>query len=112
MGQILIVVVASEDANDLTGPGQGRGPERTFRIVSPEELLARLFDREVNLRRVFERSLEEVAAVGDDLALISAETDAADVRRTAGLAAGELGQNAGQAEAVRSGFQEILAELV
>ncbi|NNJ24529.1 hypothetical protein [Alienimonas chondri] len=112
VGQTLTVVVAASDANDLTGPGEGRGPERSFRIVTPEELLARLFDREVNLRRIFERSLEEVTASGDDLSLITAETSAADVRRTAGLASSELGQNAGQAEAVRSGFREILAELV
>ncbi|QDT17309.1 hypothetical protein [Alienimonas californiensis] len=112
VGQTLTLVVVADDANDLTGPGVGRGPERSFRIVTPEELLAQLFDREVNLRRIFERSLEEVTAVGDDLALISPQTDEADVRRTAGLAASELGQNAGQAEAVQSGFREILAELL
>ncbi|MFH5804092.1 hypothetical protein [Alienimonas sp. DA493] len=112
VGQMLTLVVVAEDANDLTGPGVGRGPERSFRIVTPEELLAQLFDREVNLRRIFERSLEEVNAVGDDLALISEQTSEADVRRTAGLAASELGQNAGQADAVQSGFREILAELL
>ena len=110
IGQTLSLVVAAEDANDLTGPGEGRGPERSFQIVTPEELLARLFDREVNLRRVFERSLEEVVAVGDDLALLGPDAAANDVRRTAGLAAAELSQNAGQAEAVRSGFQALLAE--
>ena len=110
VGQTLSLVVAAEDANDLTGPGEGRGPERSFQIVTPEELLARLFDREVNLRRVFERSLEEVVAVGDDLALLGDDAAANDVRRTAGLAAAELSQNAGQAEAVRSGFQALLAE--
>ena len=110
IGQTLSLVVAAEDANDLTGPGEGRGPARSFQIVTPEELLARLFDREVNLRRVFERSLEEVVAVGDDLALLGPDAAANDVRRTAGLAAAELSQNAGQAEAVRSGFQALLAE--
>ena len=111
IGQRLTLVAAAEDANDLTGPGEGRGPERSFEIVTDDELLARLFDREVNLRRVFERSLEEVTAVADDLAAVSGETPAADVRRVAGLAVGELSQNAGQAEVVRSGFGEILAEL-
>ena len=111
VGQRLTLLAAAEDANDLTGPGEGRGPERSFEIVTDDELLARLFDREVNLRRVFERSLEEVTAVADDLAAVSGETPAADVRRVAGLAVGELSQNAGQAEVVRSGFGEILAEL-
>ncbi len=112
VGQTLTLVVAAADANDLTGPGEGRGPERRFRIVTEDELRARLFDREVNLRRIFERSLEEVAAAADDLAGVDAGDKAAAVRRTAGLAGGELAQNAGQAEAVESGFREILAELV
>ena len=112
IGQTLTLTVAAADANDLTGPGESRGPERTFQIVTPEELLARLFDREVNLRRIFQQSLDEVTAAGVDLDGVAADTPAADVRRTAGLAAGELGQNAGQAAAVEEGFRAIVAELV
>ena len=112
VGQTLTLAVSATDGNDLTGPGVTVGPERAFEIVTEAELLARLFDREVNLRRVFERSLEEVTAAGDDLALLSAATPAGDVRRTAAAAAGELGQNQGQAAVVEGEFRAILAELV
>ena len=111
-GQLLTLTVVAEDGNTLTGPGVTVGPERTFEIVTEAELLARLFDREVNLRRVFERSLEEVVAAGDELALLTDSSTAAEVRQAAAGAAGELGQNAGQAAVVEEDFRAILAELV
>ena len=112
VGQVLTLAVVAEDGNTLTGPGVTVGPERTFEIVTEAELLARLFDREVNLRRVFERSLEEVVAAGDDLALLNESSPPAEVRRAAAGAAGELGQNAGQTAVVAGDFRAILAELV
>ena len=112
LGQVLTLAVVAEDGNTLTGPGVTVGPERTFEIVTEAELLARLFDREVNLRRVFERSLEEIVAAGDDLALLNESSPPAEVRRTAAGAAGELGQNAGQSAVVAGDFRAILAELV
>ena len=112
VGQTLTLAVVAEDGNTLTGPGVSTGPERTFEIVTEAELLARLFDREVNLRRVFERSLEEVVAAGDELALISEDTPPNEIRRSAAGAAGELSQNEGQAAVVTDGFRDVLAELV
>ena len=112
VGQLLTLAVVAEDGNTLTGPGVSAGPERTFEIVTDAELLARLFDREVNLRRVFERSLEEVVAAGDELALLAPDDGARRFRRVAAAASGELGQNAGQAAVVEGEFRSILAELL
>ena len=103
--------VAATDANDLTGPGVTRGAERTFRIVTNEELLDRLFNREVDLRQTFERSIAEVEAVAVELNA-AADEPPEEPTRVANRAAGELSQNAGQTRAVAAGFRSILRELV
>ncbi|MBL8848484.1 MAG: hypothetical protein JNG89_02325 [Planctomycetaceae bacterium] len=67
--QQLTLTVAAEDGDNLNGPHVSRGEVFTFTVVTPEELLAQLYDKELNLRLRFEQIRREVQAVRDDLAL-------------------------------------------
>jgi hypothetical protein len=67
--QQLTLTVTAEDGDNLNGPHIGLGEVFTFTIVTPEELLAQLYDKELNLRKRFEQIRHEVQAVRDDLAL-------------------------------------------
>ncbi|HWL07616.1 MAG TPA: hypothetical protein VNQ76_04370 [Planctomicrobium sp.] len=55
VGQILTMSVFADDGDTLNGPHISHGEMFTFHIVSTEELLAKLFDREVALRTRFEQ---------------------------------------------------------
>ncbi|MEZ6144833.1 MAG: hypothetical protein R3B91_05220 [Planctomycetaceae bacterium] len=68
LGQKLILSVFAEDADDISGPHESHGELYTFRVVSNEELLAILYDKELNLRLRFEQIITEVTEARDDLA--------------------------------------------
>lgn len=59
-GQSLTLTVYAQDGDDLNGPHIAHGEVFSFKIVSREELLAKLYDREVNLRLRFEQIRTEV----------------------------------------------------
>ncbi len=59
-GQRLNLAIMAVDGNDITGPGVTSGPVHQFQIVSPEELLTTIYQRELNLRRRFEQLLEDL----------------------------------------------------
>lgn len=65
--QRLALTVFAEDGDRLNGPHKSHGPVYSFRIVTPEELLARLYDKELNLRLRFEQIISEVRDVREDL---------------------------------------------
>ncbi|QDU36202.1 hypothetical protein Mal4_04860 [Maioricimonas rarisocia] len=65
--QRLALTVFAEDGDQLNGPHKSHGPVYSFRIVTPEELLARLYDKELNLRLRFEQIISEVRDVREDL---------------------------------------------
>ena len=67
--QQLTLTITAEDGDNLNGPHTGLGEVFTFTIVTPEELLAQLYDKELNLRKRFEQIRREVQAVRDDLEL-------------------------------------------
>ncbi len=66
-GQKLTLAVIAADGDDQTGPHRVRSESFDFLIVSPEELLGRLYDQEVNLRARLEQILEETTRVQKDL---------------------------------------------
>lgn len=66
-GQKLTLTVTAADGDDQTGPHRVRSESFDFLIVSPEELLGRLYDQEVNLRARLEQILEETTRVQKDL---------------------------------------------
>ncbi|MFO1092016.1 MAG: hypothetical protein U0992_01700 [Planctomycetaceae bacterium] len=66
--QQLTLTIAADDGDNLNGPHTSRGEAFTFTIVTPEELLTQLYDKELNLRLRFEQIRREVQEVRDDLA--------------------------------------------
>lgn len=76
VGDQLRLAVAASDTNDLTGPGLGRSDITALTIVSDQELLDLLYDKELNLRKRFEEILEEVTATRDDIALATQKAEA------------------------------------
>ena len=69
LGQKLILTLFAADADDVTGPHESHGEVYTFRIVSAEDLLAELYDKELNLRQRFEQIISEVRETREDLAV-------------------------------------------
>ena len=67
--QKLALTVLAEDGDNLNGPHVSHGEVYAFTIVTPEELLAQLYDKELNLRQRYEQIRREVAEVRDDLVL-------------------------------------------
>lgn len=134
--QQLTLTIAAEDGDNLNGPHSSRGEVFTFTIVTPEELLTQLYDKELNLRLRFEQIRREVQGVRDDLALhlqqqeervrlatesASAERERrADEIRRLGLAIAAsaerslqaVGKTSSESRAVEAAFAEIREEMV
>jgi hypothetical protein len=66
-GQRLQLSVYAEDGDDQNGPHRSRGEVFTLRVVPGEELLSRLYEKELNLRQRFEQIITETKRVRDDL---------------------------------------------
>lgn len=66
-GQTLVLTVHARDGDDINGPHESHGELLSFKIVSKDELLARLYDREINLRLRFEQIRAEVGGLKSDL---------------------------------------------
>jgi hypothetical protein len=66
-GQRLQLSVYAEDGDDQNGPHRARGEVFTLRVVPGEELLSRLYEKELNLRQRFEQIISETKRVRDDL---------------------------------------------
>ncbi|QDT54439.1 hypothetical protein Pan44_24720 [Caulifigura coniformis] len=66
-GQRLQLSVYAEDGDDRNGPHRARGEVFTLRVVPGEELLSRLYEKELNLRQRFEQIITETKRVRDDL---------------------------------------------
>lgn len=60
VGQKLTLTVFAEDGDNLNGPHTSRTPEAKFEIVTAEELLRRLYVREIERRKQFEQIIKEV----------------------------------------------------
>ena len=75
IGQKLTVCVVATDGDDVNGPHQTRGERYSFKIVSEEELLSVLYQRELNLRRQFEQILSEARKTQTDLILHRSKAD-------------------------------------
>ncbi len=90
IGQKLTLTVVAEDADNLNGPHVARSQKFTFKIVSNEELLSLLYQRELNLRKRFEQIISEVKQTRGDLILHRSKADAA--KETSGPAGSEVGR--------------------
>ncbi len=81
VGQKLTLTVVAEDADNLNGPHVSRSQKFSFKIVSNEELLSLLYQRELNLRRRFEQIITEVKQTRGDLILHRSKADDAAKRK-------------------------------
>lgn len=112
--ELTIAVIAS-DADSVTGPHESLGETYTFKIVSNEELLSQLYQKEINLRRRFEQIISELIKARDDL---QSEADNADEGERSKLgitverSLNEIRQNATETEAVGVAFRDIREEMV
>lgn len=135
LGEKLTLSVYAEDGDDLNGPHRSRGkPSYTFTIVSNEELLSILYQKELNLRRRFEQIIAEVKETQEDLnAALEKVGERERLRQEAGddsnrqeeianltMAIAVTGErsihkankNAGESKDIEVRFDDILQELV
>jgi hypothetical protein len=66
VGEVLHLSVYAEDGDDINGPHGSRGrptPEYVFKVVSREELLTILYQKELGLLARFRQVIDEVAGV-------------------------------------------------
>lgn len=119
VGQQMKLSIAASDTNDLTGPGIGRSETTSLTIVSDEELLGILYDKELNLRQRFERILEEVTETRDDIRLArdKANNDGdaetwSQLSAAAEQAVLAIRKNDGETRSIVALFRDIRAELV
>ena len=132
-GQKLTIQVYAEDGDTLNGPHSTRGERYTFTIVSNEELLSILHQRELNLRRRFEQIISELKDSRKDVLLhrtrlqemarLQKATDESDAEKKireieiAVIACAErslhgLRKNENETTAISESFGDIREELV
>ncbi|QDU79698.1 hypothetical protein Pla110_14120 [Polystyrenella longa] len=130
IGQRLTLTVYAEDGDTINGPHESRSQQYVFNIVDTDELLSLLYNKELNLRRRFERIIEEMEKAErdfdaarqqvDELEESLANSGAAEqqVQFQRSLAvAGQRGlfqirKNRSETRAVEESFQSLLEESV
>ncbi|MBC7817231.1 MAG: hypothetical protein IAG10_10115, partial [Planctomycetaceae bacterium] len=128
VGQKLTLTVVAEDADNLNGPHVARSQKFTFKIVSNEELLSLLYQRELNLRKRFEQIISEVKQTradlilhrskADDAAKLPAEQKAKSAEAMTGVIASvirslhAIRKNSTETISVEESFQDIREELI
>ncbi|MBW3539732.1 MAG: hypothetical protein KY476_05630 [Planctomycetes bacterium] len=133
IGQTLRLTVFVEDGDNVNGPHSIYAqpvPEYTFKVVSNEELLSILFQKEIGLRSRFEQIIREVTdtrrelfeARGrlEEMAALSGSTGQqaqsdglrSSVQTTAERAIIQVAKNAQETKTVEVSFGDILDEMV
>ncbi|HUG90820.1 MAG TPA: hypothetical protein VML55_08310 [Planctomycetaceae bacterium] len=132
VGQTLKLTVFAEDGDTLNGPHSVYAvprPEYTFKVVTDEELLSVLFQKELGLRSRFEQIISEVEGTRRELSDTQPHIDRLKQLKTSGgpaeqvqLVAGaiqtaadrstiQVNKNALETKSVEVGFGEIVDEL-
>ena len=107
IGDVLPLSIYAEDGDDINGPHGTRGqpkPEYVFRVVSQEELLTILYQKELGLLARFEQVIDEVG--GTD-ANKPATGVLAELQTAAGLANEIASDSAADSESVREKRLEL-----
>lgn len=133
IGQKLTLAVFARDGDDVNGPHKSYGERYAFTIVSEEELMSIIYQKELNLRRRFEQVITELEETRKDLLLhrtraeelAGLESGAADeagaskrreieeaVSACAERALLEIQMNANETAAIEASFGDIREELV
>lgn len=133
-GQKLTITVYARDGDNLNGPNETHGQEYTFRIVTSDEILGLLYEREINLRRQFEQIISEIERMRKDLLDHRALYDEmAELKNLSSLSAEQtnrieeievalvncaersqfqIGKNRAETAAIEDAFDNMLEELV
>ena len=116
VGQKFAIKIAAEDGDALSGAKTGFSRLFSFEVVTPDQLLSQIATRELNLRRRFERALEEVKEARTDLEHVRKEHANPDADRAMLKLHSErvlLGsrKNLNEVAGVSRSFDEILMEL-
>lgn len=137
-GDVITLSIVASDADNLNGPHITRSvPLLTFRVVTPEELFYLLGQKEGGIRMQFEKVVDEVQKLRNeledrlkltaelrDLRLASAKAGVTDADRkkiaalekriklTASRAKAQIVENRNETRGVQKGFEDIRAELV
>jgi hypothetical protein len=132
VGQTLKLAVFIEDGDDLNGPHSVYAtprPEYTFKIVTDEELLSILFQKELGLRSRFEQIISEVEGTRqeldetqprlDELKQLKSNAGAAErvqlvsgaIQTAADRSTIQVNKNAQETKSIEIGFAEIVNEL-
>lgn len=133
VGDVLHLTVYVEDGDNINGPHivrQKPKPEYIFKVVSPDELMLILSQKELGLLTRFQQIKTEVEGVEKDL--VGAESQLADlnalrqnnpnaslddeesfkaVTATSARSIQQIGKNKGETGAVAASFRDIIAEL-
>lgn len=113
----LDLMVVATDNDPLHGPHETRSERYHLEIVAPEELLARLATRELQMRLRFEQILGEIRSARASLAALEAGLSVQDDepgqrrRLTLESAGMNLRKNRGETEGIAAAFRDILAEI-
>ncbi|HUU82482.1 MAG TPA: hypothetical protein VM243_03155 [Phycisphaerae bacterium] len=115
VGDRVTLFARASDLDDVSGPNEASATAVTLRIVARDELLAELARREQEYRRDFERAVSAQEQLRRRL-LTAMDRLARDEDRQdamAEVAAAERGQRqiAGQVNAIRQQFEQILARM-
>jgi hypothetical protein len=133
-GQKLTLTVYARDGDNLNGPHETQGQQFTFKIVTSDEILGLLYEREINLRRQFEQIISEVEKTRKDLLdhrelldelnqLKSSESRTTDqnnrieeievaLTNCAERSLFQIGKNRAETASIREAFDNMLEELV
>lgn len=118
-GQTLTLAIYAKDGDTFSGPHNSNGEIFSFKIVSNDELLARLFDREVNLRLRFEQIRTELGDLRDLLQdQISKQSDSNINAEDAGSSSfverslHQLRKNHTESRAIEVSFRDLREEMV
>lgn len=129
VGQTLTLTVYAKDGDNLHGPHEVRGERFQFRIVSPEELTAIIYGKELNLLSRLVRIRKEVdqtrqgliaqQAELDELAALRKSKDDADrlaklengLMTTAERSWGQVSKNHNETRVIEVAIRDLLEEM-
>jgi hypothetical protein len=129
VGQTLTLTVYAKDGDNLYGPNEVRGERFQFRIVTPEELMAIIYGKELNLLSRLRQIRKEVDQTR--LGLITQQTQLDELARlkkskedserltklesnlltTAERSWGQVSKNHNETRVVEVAFRELLEEM-
>lgn len=118
-GDTFTIAIYAQDGDDLNGPHVAHGELFSFKVVTNDELLARLFDREVNLRLRFEQIRSEVGdlrqLLQEQLLALSqkeANSETGDLSSFVERSLHQLRKNHTESRSIEVSFRDLREEMV